>query len=145
MYCPCCKASVNLSKSASQTPQKGNAAVTYVAYRCAHGVQEVAKGGFPFPSMFNALAAQGLPLQSAVSEQELPPLPLPQPAAVTDTSGHKYDSPLRVFRSYRQEISPPCVLPFSNHVVPYSSPIQYCICVLHPPFHFSDRFPCYLG
>ena len=118
--------------NASQSPQKGNAAVTCLkdiaASRCPRGVQEATKDGFPFPSMFNALAAQGLPSQSAVSEQELPPLPLPQPAAVTDTSGHKYDSPLRVFRSYRSTDSPLVCCPLqtmSCHAAAiYSCPVH---------------------
>ncbi|KAL0033603.1 hypothetical protein WJX79_007018 [Trebouxia sp. C0005] len=86
-----------LAASRSRAAGKGNIQIVLATKH----KQEATKDGFPFPSMFNALAAQGLPSQSAVSEQELPPLPLPQPAAVTDTSGHKYDSPLRVFRSYR--------------------------------------------
>ena len=63
--------------------------------------QETAKGGYPFPAMFHALSAQGLPSQSLISEKQLVPLPLPRSAAVTDTSSHKYESPLRAFRSYR--------------------------------------------
>lgn len=64
-------------------------------------MQEVAKGGFPFPSLFRALSAQGLPLQLSITEQQLMPVALPKPLTVPNTLGRKYESPLTVFRSYR--------------------------------------------
>lgn len=64
-------------------------------------MQEVAKGGFPFPSMFGALSAQGLPPQISITDQQLVPVALPKPLRLPDTSGCKYESPLVVFRSYR--------------------------------------------
>ena len=73
--------------------------LTMVKYACA--VQEVAKGGFPFPSMFRALSAQGLSPQVSITEQQLVPVALPKPPVVPSTLGRKYASPLTVFRSYR--------------------------------------------
>ena len=67
-------------------------------------VQEVAKGGFPFPSMFRALSAQGLSPQVSITEQQLVPVALPKPPVVPNTLGRKYESPLVVFRSYRYQV-----------------------------------------
>lgn len=67
----------------------------------ACAVQEIAKGGFPFPSLFCALSAQGLSPQVSITEQQLVPVSLSRPLAVPNTLGRKYESPLVVFRSYR--------------------------------------------
>lgn len=75
--------------------------VVHDAYQPTHAVQEVAKGGFPFPSMFRALSAQGLPLQVSLTDQQLVPVAPSKPLGVPNTSGGKYESPLVVFRSYR--------------------------------------------
>ena len=64
-------------------------------------MQEAVQGGFPFPSLFHALSAQGLPPQASTTIQQLVPVALPKLPAALDTSSHKYDSPLTVFRSYR--------------------------------------------
>lgn len=71
------------------------------AHMCA--VQEDAKGGFPFPSNFRALSAQGLSPQVSITEQQLVPVALPKPPVVRSTFSHKYESPLIVFRSYRYQ------------------------------------------
>ena len=75
--------------------------MTLHQHQSTHAVQEVAKGGFPFPLMFRALSAQGLPPQVSVTERQLEPVGLPRPLGVPDTLGRKYESPLHVFRSYR--------------------------------------------
>ena len=67
-------------------------------------VQEVAKGGFHFPSMFRALSAQGLSPQVSITEQQLTPVALPKLPIVPNTLGRKYESPLIVFRSYRYQV-----------------------------------------
>lgn len=88
--------------------------------------QEASKSGLPFPSTFQALAAQGLPPQGPISAEQLTPIPQPHSVAQAETAGYKYDSPLKAFRSYRllstfQTVSqlPLTSLSFTNRLDPH--------------------------